>query len=97
LARLEARENGVRQAHPGKSAGCRKQSGPECAPNDGVDSRNERQEEADRDAGEAGQDEEGRLCNEIGRAAADGDGAIAGVPEKSEGGDCRDDPNERSP
>ena len=66
-------------------------------PMNSADDGNDRQEEADRYAGEAGQDEEDRFCDDIGCAAADGDGAKAGVPEKREGGDCRGDPNERSP
>ena len=93
----EAREQGVRQAHAGERAGGRQQSGPERTADERADDRRHRQDEADRDAGEAGQDEEDGLRDDVDAAATDRGEAQACVPEKREGEDCRDDPNERSP
>ena len=63
-----------------------------------TDDGDHRQEETDRDAGEAGQDEEDRFRDDIDRAATRGDdGAQACIPEHNQDGDCRSDPNERPP
>jgi hypothetical protein len=62
-----------------------------------ADKRRYGQEEADRDAGEAGQDEEDCFRDVIGDDATGGGEMQACIPEKRECDDCRDDPNERSP
>jgi hypothetical protein len=97
LTRLKARENGVRQAHACERACRRQQSGPQRAADKSADDRNHRQEEADRYAGEAGQDEQGCFRDHIDRAAGRGCCAQARVPEKRESDDCRGEANERSP
>src|ERR1700722_13998617 len=94
---LEPRGDGVREAHAGERANGRQQSDPERAADDRVDDRSHRQEEADRDAGDAGQDEEDGFRDDVDAAAAHRGDAQARVPEKREGEDCRGDPNERSP
>jgi hypothetical protein len=62
-----------------------------------ADNRRHGQEEADRDAGEAGQDEEDCFRDVIDDDATGGGEMQVCVPEKREGDDCRGDPNERSP
>jgi len=93
FARLEACEQRVRQAHAGERAGGREQAGPERDADQRADNGNHRQEEADCDAGDAGEDKEDGCRDDVDAAAGDGGGAKARVPEKCEADDCRGDQN----
>jgi hypothetical protein len=97
FARLEPRENGVGDIHAGDRASGRQGSGVDCASDEVAQNRRHRKEEADRDAGEAGQDEQDCFRNDIGDAAAHLRGSQAPIPKQSEGDDCGGDPNGEAP
>jgi hypothetical protein len=86
-SRLDPPEDAFGDGHAGERAGGRQQSGPERAADDRPDSGNHRQEEADRDAGETGQDREQSFRGDIEDGAIRRGNAQARIPEKSEDDD----------
>jgi rRNA maturation protein Nop10 len=97
FARLEPRQDGVGDIHAGDRARARQASGEDRAADEIAHDGRHRKEEADRDAGEAGQDKQDSFRSDIGDAAADLRGSQASVPKQNEGGDCGGDPNGQAP
>ncbi len=97
FAGLEPREDGVGDIHAGDGAQARQASGVDRAADEVADDRRQGKEEADRDPGEAGQDEQDCLRGNIGDAAGYLGGPQASIPKQGEDDDCGGDPNGEAP
>jgi alkylation response protein AidB-like acyl-CoA dehydrogenase len=97
FARFEPRQDGVHDIHADDRAGARQASGIDCAADEVAQARRQRQEEADQDRAEAGQEEEDGFRRDAWDATRDLGGLQASIPKDGEGGDCGGDRNGEAP
>jgi hypothetical protein len=97
VGRLEPRQDGVGDIHADERAGAGQASGEDRAADEAAQDWRQRQEEADQDRTEAGQEEENGFRRHACDATGDLGGLQASVPKDGEGGDCGGDRNGEAP